>query len=58
MVPSFMGATSVVLHIGYKSTVEGWKPTSYHVQEVLGTISERSVYDYNLGVYKGGIHDP
>lgn len=48
------GATSIVLQIKYKSYPEGYKPTSFNVVEVLGTISETLVE----GI-KGGIHpDP
>ena len=50
------GATSIVLRITYKSTSEGYKPTAYKVVEVLGTISETTVYEDS--VVKGGIHDP
>lgn len=47
-------ATSVILKITYTSTAEGYKPTSYSVVEVLGTISETLVESV-----KGGIHpDP
>jgi len=44
------------LQINYHSTSEGYKPTAYKVVEVLGTISETTVYDGKI--VKGGIHDP
>jgi hypothetical protein len=50
------GATSVVVQINYHNTTEGYKPTAFKVVEVLGTISETTVYDGRI--VKGGIHDP
>jgi hypothetical protein len=58
------GATSIILEIDYENTAEGYKPTSYEVVEVLGTISEhREIYDpfarAFTNPYKGDLHpDP
>jgi hypothetical protein len=50
------GVTDIILQIDYQSTSEGYKPTSYSIVEVLGTISERT---WKHGTTtKGGIHDP
>jgi hypothetical protein len=40
------GATSLVIKISYNSTTEGYKPTSFSVAEVLGTISETMWLSY------------
>jgi hypothetical protein len=46
-------ATSVVVKVTYSNTTEGYKPKTFSVVEVLGTISETTVE-----TVKGGIHDP
>ena len=50
------GITSVIVRINYQSTGEGYKPTSFSIVEVLGTISERTWRHGSTN--KGGIHDP
>jgi hypothetical protein len=50
------GVTDIILQINYQSTSEGYKPTSYSIVEVLGTISERTWIHGTTT--KGGIHDP
>lgn len=54
--PAFIGVTSVVVKITYENTTEGYKPTGFSVPQVLGTISERGIYYYDVLV-KGGIHE-
>jgi hypothetical protein len=49
--------TSIILEIEYESTNEGYKPISFHIVELLGTISEHDTW-YHGGDFKGGIHDP
>lgn len=53
------GLTSIIVEIKYKSTAEGYKPTSFSIVECLGTISETLwVHEGGVTEYKGGIHDP
>jgi hypothetical protein len=49
------GLTSIIVEIEYEDTEEGYKPDSFTIVELLGTISET---EWSHGYIKGGIHDP